>query len=73
MKPETPQEKLEMRSLDSYPFNQRPNQFFDQKQGEMRSSGKNEYVLTKQEVEDYSPDNIKASFNPEQEENEFKF
>ena len=73
MKPETPQEKLEMRSLDSYPFNQRPNEFFNQKQGEMRASGKNEYVLTKQDVQDYSPDTIKTSFNPDQEENEFKF
>jgi hypothetical protein len=73
MKPETPQEKLEMRSLDSYPFNQKPNEFFNQKQGEMRASGKNEYVLTKQDVQDYSPDTIKTSFNPDQEENEFKF
>lgn len=73
MKPETPQEKLEMRSLDSYPFNQRPNEFFNQKQGEMRASGKNEYVLTKQDVQDYSPDTIKSSFNSDQEENEFKF
>jgi hypothetical protein len=73
MKPETPQEKLEMRSLDSYPFNQRPNEFFNQKQGEMRASGKNEYVLTKQDVQDYSPDTIKTSFNPDEAENEFKF
>jgi hypothetical protein len=73
MKPETPQEKLEMRSLDSYPFNQKPNQFFAQKQGEMQASGKNEYVLTKQDVEDYSPDTIKSSFNPEEKEDEFKY
>ena len=75
MKPETPQEKLEMRSLDSYPFNQKPNDFFSQKQQEMKASGKNEYVLTKDEVESYSPDEMKHSFNPqeEEEENEFKF
>jgi hypothetical protein len=73
MKPETPQEKLEMRSLDSYPFNQKPNQFFAQKQGEMMASGKNEYVLTKQDVEDYSPDTIKSSFNLDQKEDEFKY
>ena len=73
MKPETPQEKLEMRSLDSYPFNQRPNQFFAQKQGEMQASGKNEYVLTKQDIEDYSPDTIKTSFNQDETEDEFKF
>jgi hypothetical protein len=42
IKPETPVEKLEMRSLDSYPFNEKPAEFFDHKQDEMRASGKNE-------------------------------
>jgi hypothetical protein len=73
MKPKTEVEKLEMRSLDSYPFNQKPQEFFAQKQGEMRASGKNEYVLTKDEVNNYPTDEIKSSFNPEQEEDEFKF
>lgn len=73
MKPETPQEKLEMRSLDSYPFNQKPQEFFAQKQGEMQATGKNEYVLTKDDVQNYSNDELKTSFNPENEENEFKF
>ncbi len=73
MKPETPEEKLEMRSLDSYPFNQRPNDFFSQKQGEMRATGKNEYILTKQDVQDYPTDTIKSSFNKEESEDEFKF
>jgi len=73
MKPETPQEKLEMRSLDSYPFNQKPQEFFAQKQGEMQASGKNEYVLTKDDVENYSNDELKTSFNPNAEEDEFKF
>lgn len=73
MREKTPQEKLEMRSLDSYPFNQNPQEFFSQKQGEMRASGKNEYVLTKQEVDDYSRDVIKNTFNPEVGEDEFKF
>ena len=73
MKPKTEVEKLEMRSLDSYPFNQKPQEFFAQKQGEMRASGKNEYVLTKDEVENYPTDEIKTSFNPEVEEDEFKF
>jgi hypothetical protein len=73
MKEPTPVEKLEMRSLDSFPFNQNPQQFFSQKQGEMKQSGKNEYVLTKDEVENYSNDLIKQTFNPETEEDEFKF
>lgn len=72
-KPQTPQEKLEMRSLDSYPFNEKPQEFFAHKQGEMQASGKNEYVLTKDEVENYPADTIKTSFNPEQQEDEYKF
>lgn len=69
----TPEEKLEMRSLDSYPFNQNPQQFFAQKQGEMRASGKNEYVLTKDEIQNYSQDTIRDTFNPQNEEDEYKF
>lgn len=64
MKPITPEERLEMRSLDSYPFSQTPQQFFDVKQHEMRASGKNEYVLTKQDVDNYSKNQIAQSFNP---------
>jgi hypothetical protein len=71
MKPETPVEKLEMRSLDSYPFNEKPQEFFSHKQGEMRASGKNEYVLTKDDVNNYTPE-IKTSFNPE-ETNEYRY
>jgi hypothetical protein len=73
MREKTPEEKLEMRSLDSYPFNQNPQQFFAQKQGEMRQSGKNEYVLTKQDIDTYSPETIKNTFNPEEEQDEYKF
>ncbi len=74
MKPQTPEEKLEMRSLDSYPFNEKPQEFFAHKQDEMRASGKNEYVLTKDEVNDYSRDSLRNSFNPEEEtDQEFKF
>jgi hypothetical protein len=73
MREKTPQEKLELRSLDSYPFNQNPQQFFANKQSEMRQSGKNEYVLTKQEIDNYSTDIIKNSFNPETQEDEFRY
>lgn len=73
MREKTPEEKLEMRSLDSYPFNQNPQEFFAQKQGEMKTSGKNEYVLTKQDVDNYSQDIIRNSFNPEEEQDEFSY
>ena len=64
VKPKTPMEKLEMRSLDSYPFNKKPDEFFAEKRGEMEKSGKNEYVLTKNDVENYGKYDIMKSFNP---------
>jgi hypothetical protein len=73
MREKTPEEKLELRSLDSYPFNQNPQQFFAKKQDEMRNSGKNEYVITKQDVDTYSLDSIRDSFSPENEEDEFSY
>ena len=36
----------------------------------MEKSGKNEYVLTTDDVEDYSPSEIKGSFNDYDEEDE---
>lgn len=62
-KPPTPVEKLEMRSLDSAPFNEKPQEFFAKKQDEMKASGKNEYVLTKDDVLNYNKEDIKKSFN----------
>ena len=58
----TPEEKLELRSLDSGPFNQKLSDFFDDKQDDMEKSGKNEYILTQDDVEAYSPGDIKKSF-----------
>ena len=62
--PPTPVEKLEMRSLDSGPFDKKPQEFFNEKQEEMRKSGKNEYVLTKGDVENYGKYDMMKSFNP---------
>ena len=58
----TPQEKLELRSYDSYPFNQKLSQFFDDKQDEMEKTGKNDYVLTSDDVTDINENDIKNSF-----------
>ena len=59
----TPEEKLQLRSLDSYPYSQKLTDFFDVKQDEMEASGKNEYVLTDDEVTNYDASTIKGSFN----------
>ena len=73
VRPKTPEEKLEMRALDSYPFNQNPQQFFASKHDEMRQAGKNEYVLTKDDVENYSKDTIRDTFNPQTYQDESRF
>jgi hypothetical protein len=62
-RPKTAQEKLELRSLDSGPYKQNLADFFKDKEEEMERSGKNEYVLTKDDVENYSPSEIEQSFN----------
>jgi len=59
----SPEEKLQLRSLDSYPYNQKLTDFFMDKGEEMERSGKNEYVLTSDEVENYSDGDIKKSFD----------
>lgn len=59
----TPEEKLMLRSLDSYPYNQKLTDFFDDKRGEMEATDKNEYVLTSDEVENFSPNEVKKTFN----------
>jgi hypothetical protein len=58
----TPEEKLELRTLDSGPFNQKLSQFFDEKEDEFEETGKDQYILTPDEVENYSPNDIKKSF-----------
>lgn len=73
-RPKSPQEKLELRSLDSGPFHQKLTDFFDDKQQDMEKTGKNEYVLTSDDVEQIVPSDIKKSFNsrvPEPTDNRF--
>ena len=71
----TPQEKLELRSYDSYPFNQKLSQFFDDKSEEMEKTGKNDYVLTPDDVTDINVSDIKNSFQNKSNgfEDEFKY
>jgi hypothetical protein len=69
----TPEEKLELRSYDSYPFNQKLSQFFDDKQEEMEKTGKNDYVLTSDEVTDINVNDIKDSFQGNGFKDEFKY
>lgn len=61
----TPVEKLEMRSLDSYPFNQKLSDYWSEKEGayDVMDKEKKEYVLTKKDIEnDYTDSDIKKTF-----------
>jgi len=62
MRPKTNQEKLELRTLDSGPFNQKLTDFFEDKEEEFEKTGKDQYVLTQDEVENYNPSDVKRSF-----------
>lgn len=70
-RPKTPQEKLELRSLDSFPFNQKLSDFFVDKEKDLEKSGKNEYILTTDEVENFSPSDVRGTFMPKEEQKNF--
>jgi hypothetical protein len=72
----TPEEKLELRSLDSYPFNMKLTDYWEEKAakdknyrisgGETTVDGEEkEYVITPEMIDDLNPTDIKASFVPE--------
>lgn len=63
-RPKKPEEKLELRSLDSYPFNQKLTDYFRDKEPEMEISGKNDYVLTSDDVEQGQTSDVAKSFTP---------
>jgi hypothetical protein len=77
----TPEEKLEMRSLSSYPYNLKLTDFWAEKGGIYDVMGNNEeesepkeYVLTQKDVDDdYSEASIRDSFvdDNEYEEEEY--
>jgi hypothetical protein len=68
----TPKEKLEMRSLDSYPYNIKLTDFWDDKEGNYEANSETtkqpkEYVLTKDDIDtSYSDSSIKKTFTDQQ-------
>lgn len=68
----TPTEKIEMRSLDSFPYNIKLSDFWsdnaDKLAGEPEQDKPKEYVLTKADVDNYSESDIKNSFSEFEEE-----
>tara|TARA_R110000803_G_scaffold47825_8_gene99645 strand:- start:11169 stop:11879 length:711 start_codon:yes stop_codon:yes gene_type:complete len=81
MAPPTAIEKMELRSLDSFPYNQRLDDYFESKKQQYKrlrgvdldtesreQEEKEEYVLKVSDVEDYDDNSIGKSFNPKFEE-----
>ena len=80
MIPPTPVERLELRSLDSFPYNQRLDDYFENKKGEYKRlrgvdlevepQEEKEYTLTVGDTEDWDDNSIGKSFNPNYDENQ---
>jgi len=70
----SPEEKLELRTLDSGPFNQKLSQYFEDKEDDFEKLGREEYILTKDDVTDFSPKEIQQTFRdyPGKEDEVFK-
>lgn len=62
-RPKTAQEKLELRSLDSGPYSQKLSDFFTEKEPQMQQQGKEQYILTPDDVENYDKMNVRKSFD----------
>ena len=67
----TPVEKLEMRSMDSFPYSVTLTDFWADQEGYEVGSEEEEYVITQKDVDEYSETDIKQSFsyNADDEEN----
>tara|TARA_R100001443_G_scaffold116531_2_gene137216 strand:+ start:12350 stop:13105 length:756 start_codon:yes stop_codon:yes gene_type:complete len=69
-RPRTPEEKLGLRKHDSGPYNKTLSDFFTDKEEVFDKTGKKQYVLTKDDVEDYSAVDIQKSFGDPDAEDE---
>ena len=59
----TPVEKLEMRSMDSFPYSIKLTDYWQDKEGYDVNGEEEDFTLTQQEVDDYSETEIEDSFN----------
>ena len=64
-RPKTQEEKLEARKYDSGPYNRSLVDFYKDSEDRFEKSGKDEYILTGKELENYNNQDIKQSFNVE--------
>ena len=66
-RPRTQQEKIQLRKHDSGPYHKTLSDFFTDKEDVFDKTGKKQYILTKDDLENYSDSDIKDSFNQKEE------
>ena len=66
-RPRTQHEKIELRKHDSGPYHKTLSDFFTDKEDVFDKTGKKQYILTKDDLENYSEADIKKSFNEKEE------
>jgi len=62
-RPKTSEEQMELRKHDSGPFNKSLADFWDDEQDKFKEQGKTEYILTKNDVDNFSDQEIKKTFD----------
>ena len=68
----TPVERLEMSSLDSFPYSVKLTDYWDDKEGYDNGEEEKDYTLTKQDVDDYSSTEIKNSFDYNKDDEDYE-
>jgi hypothetical protein len=66
----TPVERLEMRSMDSFPYSVKLTDYWKDKEGYDASEPEDEYTLTQSDIENFDEKEIRASFEGDSEEEE---
>ena len=64
----TPVERLEMRSMDSFPYSVKLTDYWKDKEGYDASEPEDEYTLTQSDIENFDEKEIRASFEGDSEE-----
>jgi hypothetical protein len=64
----TPVERLEMRSMDSFPYSVSLTDFWSDKEGYEATEEETEYTLTQSDVDNFDKKEIRNSFNSDNEE-----
>ena len=64
----TPVERLEMRSMDSFPYSVKLTDYWKDKEGYDASEPEDEYTLTQSDIENFDEKEIRSSFEGDSEE-----